>query len=373
VKKIFIILLVILFFVVIIAWISAFIYFKVGNDTNTQTFLKSFDTVTASKNIHEAVLFVENSAGDFSESFGYGGRDIDTPMLTASITKMFTTACVLKLCEERQISLDDKIALYFNNEQLKGLHIYKGHDYFFDLTISNLLFQTSGLPDSFEDGNTDSFLQDDKYVTISDSLAETKRQTPRFPPNAGKKAYYANINFDLLGEILVKVTGKPLAEIYEQIIFTPLELTHTYLAVDENDFVPHTFYGEQKLERPKSIASSGASGGCVSTPRDLMVFSKGFWNGSFFDKAVLEQLAVYRGIQANKGPINYGGGYMQIPLDGVTTLFMGKGELLGHSGSTGSFMFYYPEKDLHFVGDLAQFKTPALPIRLVMKLAMMVK
>jgi len=49
---------------------------------------------------------------------------------------------------------------------------------------------------------------------------------------------------------------------------------------------------------------------------------------------------------------------------------MGKGELLGHSGSSGSFAFYYPEKNLYIVGDLNQLDNPALPIRLVMRLAM---
>jgi CubicO group peptidase (beta-lactamase class C family) len=329
-----------------------------------------FDGITKSSQIHEAVLFVENFNGDFSEGFGYGGRDLDTPMIMASITKMFTTACVLKLCEERQISLNNKIARYFDEEQLKGLHVYKRREYSFDLTISDLLFQTSGLPDSFEAGNTDSFIQGDTYTAFIDVLAETKKQKPHFAPNTGNKAYYANINFDLLGEILVKVTGKPLIEIYNRVIFTPLGLTHSYLAASENDFVPYVYYGKQKLERPKTITSSGAAGRCISTPRNLMAFSKGFWNGSLFDKAVFEQLAVYKGLQAAKGPVNYGGGYIQIPLGGLTTLFMGKGELLGHSGSTGSFMFYYPEKGLHFTGDLVQFKNPALPIRLVIKLAM---
>lgn len=87
----------------------------------------------------------------------------------ASITKMFTTACVLKLCENEQLSLDDKLPLYFTEKQLKGLHVYKVHEYSFDLTISDLLFQTSGLPDIFEDGNIDSFLQDDKYTTLADA------------------------------------------------------------------------------------------------------------------------------------------------------------------------------------------------------------
>ncbi len=148
-----------------------------------------------------------------------------------------------------------------------------------------------------------------------------------------------------------------------------MNLRSTYLPVSENDFVPHVFFKTQRLERPKLIASCRASGGCVTTARDLMAFSKGFWK--LFDKKVFERLAVYRRVQVNKGPISYGGGYMRIALGGITTLFMGKGELLGHSGSTGSFAFYYPRKDLHIVGDLAQLANPALPIRLVIRIAMM--
>ena len=52
---------------------------------------------------------------------------------------------------------------------------------------------------------------------------------------------------------------------------------------------------------------------------------------------------------------------------------MGKGELVGHSGSTGSFAFYFPDKDLFLVGDVNQLANPALPIRLAMRLAISVK
>ena len=72
-------------------------------------------------------------------------------------------------------------------------------------------------------------------------------------------------------------------------------------------------------------------------------------------------------------PIHYGAGYMKIQLGGLVTLFMGKGELLGHSGSTGSFAFYYPASDLFFVGDVNQMAKPAIPVRLVMRLALSVR
>lgn len=60
---------------------------------------------------------------------------------------------------------------------------------------------------------------------------------------------------------------------------------------------------------------------------------------------------------------------MRIPLKGITSLFIGNGELMGHSGSTGSFAFYYPIKDLFIVGDLNQMANAALPIKLSMQIA----
>ena len=65
----------------------------------------------------------------------------------ASITKLFTTTCILAMQDQGKLSLDAKIIKYFDNSVLDGLHIYKGKEYSFELTLSDLLFQVSGLPD----------------------------------------------------------------------------------------------------------------------------------------------------------------------------------------------------------------------------------
>jgi len=374
VGKILLIISIVILCVVIIAWVSSYIYFKGGNKTNALAFQKRFNAAVAPLNIHEAVLYVENSTGGFSESYGYGGRDIDSPMLLASVTKMFTTLCVLKLRDEKRLSLDDKINLYIDGETLRGLHTYKGFEYSNELTISNLLFQTSGLPDYF--GNSElvnnAIFSKDAYITFEQYVEETKKLSAHFAPGSGK-AYYSDINFDILGVILEVVAGLPLEAIYKQIIFQPLGMEHTYLPVNKDDFVPHIYNGSEKVERPLFIASCRASGGCVSTARDMMAFNKAFWNGKLFDKIIFEQLSDYKRLQIDMYPIFYGGGYMRISLDGLNTFFLAKGELLGHSGSTGSFMFYYPEKDLYFVGDFSQFENPRIPIKFVITLAMVAK
>ena len=80
---------------------------------------KIFGNVTKKKQIHESVLLVENSNGDVSYSFGYGGKNIDTPFFIASITKLFTTTCIYILREQGKLSLDDEITRYLKKDTIK--------------------------------------------------------------------------------------------------------------------------------------------------------------------------------------------------------------------------------------------------------------
>lgn len=335
-----------------------------------------FHKITRSSQIHEAVILVENTEGTFSYSNGYGGKDIDSPLLMASITKLFTTTCILALEERGKLSLDDKVTKYFDHAVLSGLHVYGGKEYSFDLTLSDLLFQISGLPDVFEEGKYSAkrrAITEDFDNTFDDMIGSVKKLKPHFIPRTKRKAYYADVNFDLLGEIIEKVLQLSLSEAYTHFIFEPLSLERTYLPVSDEQYVPNIYYKNTPIHRPQIIRSSRASGGCITTAREMMIFIKAFFDGKLFNKEWFAKLPTSNKLQVSMGPIYYGSGYMRIPLSGLITLFMGKGELLGHTGTTGSFAFYYPEKDLFMVGDLNQMGNPALPIRLTMKLAVMTK
>lgn len=336
-------------------------------------FDKIFQRTTKKDQIHEAVLLVENRRGDFSYIHEYGKKDIDTPLLMASITKLFTTSCILRLREQGKLSLEDKVSKYFQEETLHKLHLYKKKDYSNKLTLSHLLFQTSGLPDVFEEGSHHTkkqALHKDLQFNFNEMITMTKNLKPHFAPHKGNRAHYADVNFDMLGEIIEKVTHSTLADVYKQFIFDPLGLKNTYLPKNNDDFIPSFYYKDTSLYRPKFIRSCRASGGGISTARELMVFIKAFFKGKLFNKNVFHQLKVMNKLQISMFPIQYSAGYMRVPLSGLSTLFIGKGELLGHSGSSGSFAFYFPSKDLFFVGDVNQIANPALPIRLAMQLAM---
>lgn len=328
---------------------------------------KIFETTVSSSKIREGLILMENSAGDFSFCKEYN-RTADTPMLMASITKLFTTACILATIQEGKLSLSDKISSYLSDETVNGLHICKGKEYSHELTIASLLFQTSGLPDYYIKGDIFTKVkQADFSFTLEQELSWTKAMKPIFPPDVGKKAYYSDVNFDLLGKIIENRLGCSLQQAYETYIFKPLALTKTYLASTSDDFVPHTYYQGKQLERPLFIRSCFASGGAVTTTKELMTFLKAFYDGRLFDKEILSQTEKSNPLQMSYYPICYAGGYMSIA---ASIPFGKKVELVGHSGSTGSFAFYLPQKDLYLVGDLTQIDSPALAVRLAMKTAL---
>lgn len=335
---------------------------------------KIFNQSIKSKYVHECVLLVENSKGDFSYKNTFWEKSIDSPILMASITKMLTATAILILNEQGKLSLDDHIAKFFDRETLNKLHNYKGQDYSSKLTISNLLFQTSGLPDAYEEGKDKvkrRVIIEDLHYTFEDMMARTKQMQPHFPPTNPKRAHYADVNYELLGRIIENITQTPLEQVFKQLIFDPLELQNTYLPISEEEYIPKIYFKESAFSRPKFIISSRASGGAISTAREMMNFLKAFFGGKLFNKDIFRHLKTYHKLQLTMYPIQYGGGFMRIPLGGFATMFMGSGELIGHSGSTGSFAFYYPEKDLYFVGDVNQAANP-MSVRMAMRLAIAV-
>lgn len=84
-----------------------------------------FENTVKSSMIHECIMHVESGDGSFSWSRGYGGRTTETIINLASITKLFTTTCIINLMEQGKLSLDDKISKYFDEALMENLHIYK--------------------------------------------------------------------------------------------------------------------------------------------------------------------------------------------------------------------------------------------------------
>jgi CubicO group peptidase (beta-lactamase class C family) len=290
---------------------------------------------------------------------------VDTPYNIASITKMYTAAVILKLHEQGLLDLDDVISTYLPGSLINGIHVYKGHDYSGQIRVYQLVNHTSGLADYYLDkprGGQSVFDElkrgYDRALDIGQIMTIVRSLSPQFAPGArhGTKAHYADTNYQLLGAIMESVTGKSIADTFQQMIFAPLHLTHTYLydaAASRAHPTPATiYYKEQVFNLPAFFASKRTDGGIFSTVGETLVFLRAFFDGKlfapqFFDRMMRRWNAIFF-------PMQYGYGMMRIKLPRVFSPFRPLPELIGHSGSTGAFAYYCPKKALYLVGTVNQ-------------------
>ena len=116
----------------------------------------------------------------------------------------------------------------------------------------------------------------DTFLSFDKNIALTKDKEAHFPPNCKNNAYYADINYNILGDIIEKVTKRSLESVFEKYIFSKINMAKTYLPVSEKEYIPMVYYGDKQLYRPQFIMCSKASGGCITSTRDLMIFIQAY-------------------------------------------------------------------------------------------------
>lgn len=314
------------------------------------------------KKIYSAVLCVENGDRSFTWTGAAGNMQKDSKYFIASVTKLYVTAVVMQLVEGKKLKLSDKISEYLPQHFCEGLHVLKGVDYSNDITIAHLISNTSGLPDYFfhkqPSGRTVSdelMAGNDEAWAVDKTIGLIKNLRPNFEPGKKEKAAYSDSNYQLLGRIIENVTGKGIDEVFQEFIFSKLNLHDTYAYKDINDDSPVKFYyNSRQLWLPKYIASVTVEGGIVSTADEVMIFLKEFFNGRFFSKESIQNLKQWNLILPPPGMFYFGIGLEKIPTPRIFSPFKPIKEILGFWGQTGSFAFYNPDTDLYFSGTTNQ-------------------
>jgi CubicO group peptidase (beta-lactamase class C family) len=350
------------------------------------------------KDVFSAVLGIGNTKGDFywegAAGTAYPDKAIammpTTPIFIASITKMYTSAATMILEEQDRLSLGDPISKFLPGTLLEGLHRYKGRDYTDQLRIYHLISQTSGLPDYFMESPRSEKSIFDLIVSGSDEEWDAekvmaivrKNLSAKFPPESreretsGKKAYYSDTNYQLLGSVIEAAAQKPLHQILSEFVIEPLELASTYMhghggpvATGENP-PANIYYKTQPLNLDKAMTSFGADGGMVSNVGDCLKFLRHFMQGKLFSQpTTLPRMKSWRRIFS---PFQYGFGIMRFKLPRIFSPFSATPELVGHSGSTSAFLFYSELDQLYIGGTLNQIENQGRPVRLMLKMIKLV-
>ena len=132
--------------------------------------------------------------------------------------------------------IDAAISSYLPRALTRGLHRLQGVDYSDQITVRHLLGHTSGLADWLEDrpkhgrSLAERLFQDgDLALGIEDVASIVRDQLrPHFPPQdlsaKRQRARYSDTNYMLLIAVIEAVTGQPLCQVHERLLFRPLEL-----------------------------------------------------------------------------------------------------------------------------------------------------
>ena len=317
-------------------------------------------------NIFGVVVSIEDESGNIFQS-SRGNLKQESHFCIASITKLFTATVIYNLIHERKLSNDDTIDKFIDIENLKDLHVYRGQDYSREITIAHLLSHTSGLADFYTEKSkqyrpySSQLFQQERPITFEEILTRTRQLKAHFVPGSNK-AYYSDLNFELLGLVAERTTGKSLEGLYQMYIFKPLNFSNTFVCQPQSEF-SHIYFGEKELHHPGAIASMIASGGIISNTEELMRFIKASMNGELFPKMYIQQNQWNR-IQWY--PLTYSRGMMRCEMPRFMSPFIPAPEIIGHSGSTGSFAFYCPNKKVYIVGTYNQIKK--VPFQLIYQL-----
>jgi uncharacterized protein YbbC (DUF1343 family) len=281
----------------------------------------------------------------------YGNRQAqptELPMTTdtvfdmASITKPVATATSIMLLVERgQLSLGDKVASLIPEFAAND----KGQ-----ITIRDLLIHQSGLiadnpVSDYEQGSDEALRR----------ICQLKLESP-----TGTKFIYSDVNYILLGEIIRRVSGKPVHEFSQENIFRPLGMSETgYLPSEElkKRAAPTEQRNGQwiqgEVHDPRAHLLGGVAGhaGLFSTASDLAIYAQMLLQEGEHDGVrVLSPRTVAvmtRGYKVSTGLRGLG-------WDKRTGYSINRGELLsesafGHGGFTGTVLWIDPELELFVI------------------------
>jgi len=308
---------------------------------------------------------------------GFGARDVErnlpaTPRTLygiGSCTKSFTALAVMKLVGEERLNIGDPIS--------EHLPFEPGNE---DepITIQSLLSMSSGMP---ADGMAGILIKrmtgvGDSWIPLSDIddfLVFVNNSKGELADKPGKRYFYYNTGFTLLGEVVERVSGVPYEDYIAENILRPLGMERSTFKREAFEADPDRMTAYRK-EKDGSLTATVhpfhkliyAPGGLLSPVTELTNYLKmnlggGVYEGeTIIDQSLLEKM--HTGYTATGegifGTAKYCYGWA------VLEDFLGH-RMIRHSGSTGvssAMLGFIPDLDIGvaFASNIGSFG-PTIP------------
>ncbi|WP_405812884.1 beta-lactamase family protein [Streptomyces sp. NBC_01390] len=268
-----------------------------------------------------------------------GVADLDTGrpteptdhMRIASTAKAFSGAVALRLVDRGALRLEDTI----------GRRLPALPRAWHAVTLRQLLTHTSGLPDYSRSEEFLSILRADPHHHFdSRRLLDFVAGEPLlFPP--GSRYQYSNSDNIAVALMAEAATGKRYEELLRWLVHRPLGLRDTSLPQGFEMPEPYMHGYDVPVQPPAApedvselIGASGvwASGGIISTPRDMTRFIRGYAGGALISRATLREQR--RWVDGASEPAGPGTNKAGAAIFRYTTRC---GVVLGHTGNTPGY------------------------------------
>lgn len=271
-----------------------------------------------------------------------GGRFVDpaqTVFRIASVSKPITATVLARLVEDGRIALDTPLSEYVPEYPHPGI------------TLRQLAAHTAGV----RPYRGKEFALNHPY-TMLDSLQVFKEDPLLFTPGEGYQ--YNSYDFVLLALAMERATGTPFESLAQELVFTPLGMTHTQPENPDNPIelqaIPYT-KGSGGFRPAVTVDNRYklAGGGFLSTLPDLLLLGRAYLQGNLVSEAILREFIT--AVEVQGASTWYGLGW-EVSQDPAGRSYFGH---TGNSVGVYSVFRVYPEED-KTVAVLVNASVPAL-------------
>lgn len=273
----------------------------------------------------------------YSEGLGLASEDLEVPVTRdtkfriGQLSELFTSAIYQKMVENGTLHPDTTVQHYFPDFPEKQ----------FKLPLRHLVYHTSGIR---EPGNSESDWRG-LNVTLEKGIDNFKADSLEFPP--GMYVVPSMFNYNLLGTVMEKVTGKKFQTILEEYVTDTLNLANTLpdnpfsTIKGRSDFYDQNFIAQVVHATTRDMRFKVPSEGLLSNAEDLVKFGNAVLYSDFFSKEIKEKLfepvPLYNDIPSNMA----NGWILMEDMKGR--------KFYGRSGTVtggGAALLIYPEEEI---------------------------
>ncbi|RCW27547.1 D-alanyl-D-alanine carboxypeptidase [Ciceribacter lividus] len=285
------------------------------------------------------------AATGFADPEGRRPFTTETPFRIASNTKTFVAATALRLWERGELDLDQPAAALLTpalTELLQTAGYGTG-----EITIRHLLNHSAGI---FDHTGTERFakviheVQDHVWTREEQVRLSCGSSGPTASP--GFEFRYSDTGYILLGDILERVSGRPLAFLVRQEMrFDELGMTSAWWEKEEPapaGVVPRArqFIGKEEFTALDASADLFGGGGLAMNVRDLASFMAHLFEARIFQRP--ETVAEMLSAGTHKRAEDY--------RLGLFSRYVGEVEVFTHAGFWGTLACYSPDSGVAVAG-----------------------